>query len=387
MFQKIKIIIALMTTLMSSTQAFSGQPLSLTERLDSLVTARYGFPAARKEPGAAIVVMKGDSVIYERYTGVESTLTGKPVNAATTFNIASISKQFTVVGLLQQVDKGLVGLDAPLSTYFDYPQSFWKKVTPRHLAAQSSGIPDSRDRSNRIAAIYADDASSLKYFPDIKELKFEPGTAYDYVNPTFLLLARIIEKTSGREFKDYQKRNIFLPAGMLSTYYFDPSDEPAGQSHGYVKEDGGWQEKDYGEETFFATSADGGIYSTALDMAAWYRALRNHRLLPRKWLDLAFTPQTKVSGSSWCSYQRRPHTWYGLGWFIEERPGMPFKIYHTGDNGGFQALAEMYPDDDITVIVLENRNDLDRRLFDLQIEQLLLEEGLLHRTNGMTLHG
>lgn len=354
-------------------------------RLDSLVKDRYGT-TEDGVPGAAIVVMKGDSIIYEHYTGVSSILTNRRIDASTTFNIASISKQFTVVGLLQLAARGLIDIDEPMSSFVDYPQSFWHEITPAHLASQSSGLPDSRDRSDRLATVYADDDSSIEFFPRVKSLKFRPGSAYDYVNPTFILLARLIEQKSGECFVDYQQKHIFEPAGMYSTYYFNPLDSPENEAHAYVRNGDGWEEYDYGEETFFATRPDGGIYSTARDMVAWYRAQRHSTVLSHEWLQQAFTPRVSVADSQFCNYQQRPFTWYGFGWFIEERPGMPFKIYHTGDNGGFQALAERYPDDDVSVIILENRNDCDRRLFDEQIERILIDAGILHKTNGFRLY-
>ncbi len=68
----------------------------------------------------------------------------------------------------------------------------------------------------------------------------------------------------------------------------------------------------------------------------------------------------EVSGSPWCDYQRRPDTFYGLGWFIDTSNPTAKKVYHTGDNGGFQAYVAKYPDEDISIIVLENRHDRDR---------------------------
>lgn len=347
----------------------------LQEGLTELFEARYGDASAT--PGGAVIIAKGDTILFEYYTGLADLTTGKKIGPETTFNIASVSKQFTVVGLLELVAKGLVDLDAPMARYVDYPQAFWNEVTPRDLASQSSGIPDTRDRSDREKMVYATDSSSMAYFPSVRELKFKPGKAYDYVNPTFLLLAKIIEDKTGKSFVDYQRENIFAPAGMDSTYYFDPSRTPLNQSHAYEPDGEGWKEYDYGEETFFATRPDGGLYSTARDMLRWESALACNILIPERLKEEAYTPRADVGGSEWCDYQRRPGTWYGLGWFIESNPGRPLKVYHTGDNGGYQAYVAKYPKDDVRVIVLENRHDQDRWQMAEAIERLLLENGLL----------
>ena len=363
------------------TTAIDAAATTVAERLDSLFAERYA-PAGVAAPGGAVIISLGDSTLYEAYFGVADMDTREPIGPETTFNIASVSKQFTVVGLLQLAAKGLVDINAPLSEWFgkEYPQKFWHTVTPAHIASQSSGIPDSRDRSSREACIFATDSSSAAYFPTIDSLRFAPGTAYDYVNPTFILLSKIIERISGNEFTAYQQENIFNKAGMSDSYYFSPDKTPRNQSHAYMPDSespAGWAEYDYGEETFFATRPDGGIYSTARDMARWEAALRTGLILPKDRLDEAYRPHADVSSSQWCDYQRRPYTSYALGWFVEEKPGRPVKVFHTGDNGGYQAYVAKYPSCDLSIIVLENRHDRSRREMSEKIEQILLEENLL----------
>lgn len=338
----------------------------VTARLDSLFKCRYPDAA---EPGAAVLIAKGDSIIYERYFGIADIPSGQPVTPETRFNIASISKQFTVAALLQQD----IDIDSPVSAYFDFPQEFWHRVTLRHLASHTSGVPDSRDRSDRNKCIYATDSTSEAYFPAVDSLKFEPGTAYDYLNPSFILLARVVEQKTGKEFTEYMHDKVFGPTGMKSTYYFDPEATPEATAHGYVPaEYGSWNECDYGEETFFATRPDGGIYSTARDMLLWERGLANGTVLGPDALQEAYTPQIEVSGSKWCDYQNRPDTYYGLGWFIDRSNPAATKVYHTGDNGGFQAYVAKYPDREISIIVLENRNDHDRWEMAKAIDRILL---------------
>ena len=266
--------------------------------------------------------------------------------------------------------------------------------------SHTSGLPDSRDRSDRNACVFANDSISMSYFPSVKELLFQPGSAYDYKNPTFLLIADIIEQCENMPFIEYQKRHIFDELGMVSTTYFDPKNTPANTAHGYIntKADGTsstdndtagktikvdnsnssqWQQYDYGEETFFATRPDGGIYSTVRDLAQWEKGLRENRIIPDSLLQTAYSPLVEVSGSKWSSYQNRPNTYYGLGWFIDKTPGYPTKVYHTGDNGGFQAYLAKYPEKEVTIIILENRNDNDRWSLATAIDKILLDAGLL----------
>lgn len=333
--------------------------------LDSLFHQRYDDPTA---PGAAVIIARGDDVLYERYFGVADIATGQRVDASTRFNIASVSKQFTVAALLQQCPD----LNVPVSRYFDFPQAFWHDITLAHLASHTSGVPDSRDRSDRMRCVLADEEMSISYFPTVKATQFAPGTAYDYLNPSFILLAKVVEQLTGRDFYDYQQECIFDRAGMCESYYFNPKEHLANTAHGYIPTAQGWTEYDYGEETFFATRPDGGIYSTARDMLHWELALERGEILPKYLLAKAYSPAIEVSGSPWCDYQNRPNTWYGLGWFIDTTPGRPVKVYHTGDNGGFQAYVAKYPETGLKIIVLENRNDRDRWSLALALDTLLL---------------
>ncbi|MCC8118775.1 MAG: beta-lactamase family protein [Bacteroidales bacterium] len=337
---------------------------TLKAQLDSLFEARY--PDAN-EPGAAVLIAKGDSIIYERYFGIADMDTHEPIDSNTLFNIASVSKQFTVIGLMQTG----IDLERKASEFFDFPQPFWKQITLADLAGHTSGIPDSRDRSDREKCIYATDESSEAYFPTVDSLKFEPGTAYDYLNPSFILLARVIKQSSGVEFTKYQQEHIFRPLGMTHTIYFSPDSMPEHTAHGYIPDSNGWKEYDYGEETFFATRPDGGIYSTARDMLKWEIGLDHGVILPDSLIQKAYNPRINVSNSPWCDYQRRPNTWYGMGWFVDTTPGEPVKVYHTGDNGGFQAYVAKYPSTGIKIIVLENRNDRDRWSMARAIDSIL----------------
>lgn len=372
--------------MVAALQCVSAQSADVSSALDALVESRYSDDA----PGAAIIVARGDTILYERYIGVADMASGEKIGATTRFNIASCSKQFTVVGLLRLAELGLVDLDAPMTEHLPYlTHAIWHKITPRHLMSHTSGLPDSRPRHDRQATVMADDAFSEAYFTGLTELKFEPGSDYDYLNPSFILLSRIIERVAEVPFTVYQQRYLFEPAGMYATYYFDAAARPSRAAHGYLNahatgDDGDtdgspkvlrgesqWQEYDYGEETFFGTRPDGGIYSTARDLLAWEKALRCNTIISAAALSEAYTRHIRVTGSPWCDYQNRPNTWYGYGWFIDDIPGRRLKIYHTGDNGGYKAYLAKYPTDDTVVIVLENRCDLDRWAFGLAIERAL----------------
>ena len=134
-----------------------------------------------------------------------------------------------------------------------------------------------------------------------------------------------------------------------------------------------WYEYDFGEETFFATRADGGIYTTTHEFVKWEQALRQGTVLSPEYLQDAFSPHTPVSGSPWSDYQNRPNTWYGYGWFIEPATdSSPLRIYHTGDNGGFKIMAARYPQQNVLILVFANRADWDRYGLLMQLEKEII---------------
>lgn len=347
---------------------------TLKHRIDSLLNATY----ASDEPGVSLLIAKNGIAVYEGASGIADVITKEKIDGNTAFNIASISKQFTAVAALKMEEDGKIDLNESVAKYFpEFKNKFWNDIKLWHLLSHCSGIPDLRPRSNRNFTLYATDEQSIEYMKELDSLKFTPGAYYDYINPTFDLFYVLIQRCSGIGFEDYQRINIFDVAQMENAQYFSPDKQIDHMAHGYIKSNNVWKEYDYGEETFFATKADGGIYTTTRDFLKWENALYNGKIISLNSLRKAYTRHIKVSESPYCQYQNRPKTWYGLGWFIDENFGNDIKIYHTGDNGGFQAYAAKYIKNRINVIMFENRNDIDRWSMQLKIERILKEEGLL----------
>ena len=150
------------------------------------------------QPGGAIIIARGDSVIYERYEGIADLGTGEEISPATRFNIASVSKQFTVMALLQQArlyGGGLPLLDTPMDSFVTYSRPWWHDITPAMLASHTSGLDDRRT-GTREWKINATDDDAIAYFADLEAPAHAPGCYYDYLNPSFVLLARLVEQLS-----------------------------------------------------------------------------------------------------------------------------------------------------------------------------------------------
>ncbi len=340
----------------------------MAQRIDEVFGAVYNNPA---EPGAAVLIMQGNDTIYSRCFGLADMETKSPVTFATNFCIASVSKQFSAVALLQLAEQGLLSLDDPLSKFFpEFRASFFQNITLRHIMSHTSGIPDARPRTDRNFVLYSTDVTSVQYMCTLDRLNFEPGTQYEYINPTFQLIYQIVERTTGMPFETYMRQNVFGKAGMRNCCYFEPDRIISDMAHGYERAaDGRWQEYDYGEESFFGTKADGALYCSINDFVNWERALRDNRVWSAASKRMAYTPWISIPADAEYGYQ--PHTGYGYGFFVQDCPQQPTHVYHLGDNGGFTIYAGKIPERDLIFLFFSTRPDIDRLSLVNRVYQLL----------------
>lgn len=391
------------TMIVACTGSNDKQVVAMQE-LDSLMT--NNFPA--DEPGATLLILKGDEIIFDKGYGLADLEKNTKIDGNTFFNIASVSKQFSATAIMKLAEEGKISLDDNVKKYFPhFKADFFNKITLRHLLSHTSGIQDERPRTDMNFVLYCTDVDSYAYMENINKLAFEPGSNYEYMNPTYQLFYTIIEQVSGKTFEEYMRENIFTPAGMENAVYFSSDKTIPNMAHGYIPNEvsdessnadsdrsaeatalakkqqenakaiGNFKEYDYGEETFFASKADGGIYTSTHEFAMWEKALRNNTIISESMRKEAHSPKIKITGSPYSSYQNRPFTSYGYGWFIDENPNAPQKIYHTGDNGGFQIYAGRYTQDNVLVLIFANRNDKDRWTNVTNIENILVKGGIL----------
>lgn len=265
----------------------------------------------------------------------------------TRFAIASNTKQFTAVAIMQLIEDGKINLDDTIDKYF--PKfKYANQITVRELLQMRSGLVDYLNA----AELYFKDEESLKilndyrekaYFDEyvsdsrwtadiilnnlyLSELQFEPGQAYDYCNTNYYLLGLIIEQASGVSYEDYIKENIFKPCGMkISSMSAEDTDA---KGHGSVES---------GEIVVNPkfTFAAGNIYTNVYDLLRWERMLHTGKLLSQESYNEMITP-SEDSG-------------YGFGLIISD--GI---IRHSGVIDGFNSYTEYDSAKDITIIILEN---------------------------------
>jgi CubicO group peptidase (beta-lactamase class C family) len=337
-----------------------GQSLpALQQSLDALYRSVYNNP---NDPGAAVLVLHHGEPLFEQCYGMANYDTGERVTMDTRFCLASVSKQFSAVAVLQLAERGLLSLDDTVNKWFpEFKADFWKRITLRQLLSHTSGVPDARDRADRHFKLTATDVQSVGYMVDLDHLNFEPGCGrYEYINPTFQLVYQLVERVTGQSFETYMHDNVFVPAGMDKVTYFEDGRHIDHMAHGYTPDgkSGKYKEFDYGEETFFATKADGGLYCSIREFAQWEIALRDLKVLSRASRDAAYSPHVILGPDANYGYQ--PHTGYGYGFFIQHEPNRQAVVYHTGDNGGFTIYAGKIPDSDVVLLFFSTRDNIDR---------------------------
>lgn len=355
---------ALMLVALSLISCKKNPEQPLIDALDQ--TFSSAFP--QDGPGAAVLITRGGKVLLDKGYGLADMDTKAKIDGDTFFNIASMSKQFTAVAILQLAQEGKLSVDDCIHKYFpEFKADFWDRITIANLMSHTSGVPDARGYIPYEEKILATDSLSMAYLYNLDTLNFQPGEQYEYINPTYVVLGRIVERVSGEEFEAYMRSHIFDPAQMKSTVYYVPDLDARipNMSHGYElgDQDSLWHECDYGEETFFATRPDGGIYTSTHEFLSWEKALHNGTVLDKEYLELAQTPKILVS--------ENPVRQYGYGWIVEHRDNAPVNVYHTGANGGFRTLGAYYPASDVEVIIFSNRVDFNWAVFKPVVEELM----------------
>jgi CubicO group peptidase (beta-lactamase class C family) len=348
-----------------------------------------------KSPGAAVLVRKNGETLFAKGYGVRDLRSKARIDAHTNFRLASFTKQFTVMAVMLLVHDGKLRYEETLPEIFpDFP-AYGKTITVRNLLNHTSGLPDYEDLMDAAekaqgptwsAEHQIQDREVLKLLKQEKAGKFAPGTSWSYSNSGYVVLGLVIAKVSGKSCGEFLHERIFAPLKMDHTVVFQKGkNQVVNRAFGhtsYPMTRGG--QKGYLSETdqspTSATLGDGGIYCNLEDLAMWDDALRNHTLLNETEFQAALVPVKLTDGSDphWPTEPTEDNlhpgkpVWYGFGWFLDPYQGHE-RIWHTGTTSGFRTVIERFSGpDNLTVIILCNRTDIDPEKMALQVADRLL---------------
>jgi D-alanyl-D-alanine carboxypeptidase len=300
--------------------------------------------------GVVLVVKDGEPFFSGAY-GAASRRYGAPNALDTRFDLASLGKVFTAVAVLQLVQAGRVTLGDTVGTFLpDYPVAAVRGATVEQLLTHRSGI--GRAAEDWIADRIDRGLDSLVAHTTAEPL-FAPGTSMRYSNEGFLILGKIIEAASGQGYEAYLREHVFTPAGMTRTGLFAWDEERENVATPYTH----FRFVAPGQQAFAAGerrnalmmhgmrgSPAGGAFSTAPDLAAFTRALLEHRLLDAEHLAAMTSPVVR---------QPPPFGSLGLGVAVGERAGGA-TFGHGGDAQGVSTSWTVLPSAGYAVIVLSN---------------------------------
>jgi CubicO group peptidase (beta-lactamase class C family) len=339
---KISLAIILLLQLTQCTQKEGWE-----QEIDSVFTNEFGS----NTPGGAVLIMKENKVLFEKGYGVADLTTMEKITPQTLFNTGSISKTFVAYVILDLAKESKLSLQDSLAKYFlDFKnQAIANKVKIHHLLTHTSGLPD--NRRAYLDSIFLLTAKDEENFAPIKlndTLNFEPGSHYEYSNPTFNGLVLIIEKVTGQKWQQVVKDIIFDKAGMKNSIITDGAFPETGVSHAYLKTANGYIEKDYGEEPTFAAAGNGGVWSSVEELAYYELAIQQEKFLDAKIIDDSRTIK------AYPNWKSATPPFIGYSWFIGNTDDNLKMIYHTGTQGGFYGDYVSIPDKKITYIMLCN---------------------------------
>ncbi len=314
------------------------------------------------KPGASVLVLQDQKIIFKRGYGVENIATQKLINPNTNFRLASVTKQFTAMAILLLQQQKKLSVEDPLNKYFSSFPNYGKDIKIKHLLTHSSGLQDYEDLMPKSQTQQLHDTSCLQLMYTTNKLYFPAGTQYKYSNTGYAILALIIEKVSGQNYATFLKENIFKPIGMKTTVAYEAGKSVVtNRAYGHSFENGNWMETD--QNLTSAVLGDGGIYSNTEDLSKWIKTIWDFKLIPPAIQNRAWSSTILDNGKV---------IDYGYGWHIETYNDNTHP-FHDGSSIGFRNSIQVFPTQKLMVVILTNRNEHDPAIEARKIAALFLK--------------
>ena len=297
--------------------------------------------------GTALIA-KGDHILVQVAHGYRDMESNIPMTTDVVFRVGSITKQFTAVAILQQVEAGTIQLSDSISKYIsDVP--YEHVVTIHHLLSNSSGIPNFD-----IHADYSDYLASSNFHERMvrevilpQPLHFTPGERFEYSSSGFIILTHILEQVTGKPYHTYLDEHIFQPLRMTHSgfHFLDTTEELFSSLYDLVE-----------NQIVLAQPFDmriasgaGGLYSCAMDLYRWNRALMESTIVPRTQRDAMQKVHAVINETGG----------YGYGVLSVQHQNNEHNhqlVYHPGNGPGVFGQT-MVIDNDVQITLLSNIND------------------------------
>lgn len=316
------------------------------DKLDEIVDKNFS--------GVIAIKKHADKLFYKAYGYADKS--NKRLNKMDTrFAMASGSKVFTAVGILQLVEQGKLSLHSNLKDLFDFPlKQIDGSITVHELLNHTSGIPDyfDEDIMEEYEELWEDypmykirnSSALLPLFMD-KPMQYARGSKFKYNNSGYVMLGLIIEKISGKAFDEYIDENIFKPCNMLESGYFQFDRMPGNCANSYIydKTTNSFRTNIYSVDV--KGTGAGGAFSTAEDMMNFWECLLAFKLLSKETTEKMLSPKAGDDRDT-----------YGYGVWLKKKEQGGYVYYLMGSDPGvsFSSFAEEASN--VKAVIMSNEN-------------------------------
>jgi CubicO group peptidase (beta-lactamase class C family) len=292
-------------------------------------------------PGASLLVVKDGKALIRRGYGYQNLEKQTKTTPATTYRLASVSKQFTAASILLLKQDGKLKLTDSVRKYLPELPASDAKVTLWDMLTHTSGLIDYESLIPADQTRQLSDKDVLHLIASQDRLYFKPGSAHRYSNGAYVLLGLIVERISGMDLADFMRERIFKPLAMDETLMYEHhrGPKPTHRAYGYSLVDGKWKRTD--QSLTSATRGDGGIYSSIDDLRKWNAALNGNKLLTDASKKLFFTAHKPIGD---------PDVGYAFGWRVSSET-----VWKSGETMGFRNVIIRWSKQHLAVIILSNR--------------------------------
>jgi teichoic acid D-alanine hydrolase len=323
----------------------------------------FEYYNTKKNFNGTVLIAKNGEIDYLNCIGISNRQTGTRLNTKTKFRIASITKTFTAVLIMQLYEQGKIDLNSNFGKYYpQYKGEAKDKVTIQNLLTYSSGIPNSAEKFGMkpYQLPLTIDEFIDKYCSE--KLEFIPGEKSIYSNTEYIILHKIIENITNKPFSVVLQENILKPLKMESTDLLNSKDIIEGLTNSYTINDTTnvlTSDEPYLIENFFGAGA---MYSTVEDLLKFDNAIFNYKLLNVVNTKLMLSPNEKLNGVAF-------GVWYAGGYGTFNKPF----IYRTGGILGSCSNWIHSLEDKVSIIVFNNTNGTN--LYELSEQLYLASKG------------
>jgi CubicO group peptidase (beta-lactamase class C family) len=362
------IVMGLIFVLLSSQSTVLATPAQQVEYAGRLDEFLLNQMETYKIPGLAVAIVRNGEVEYINGYGIANP-NGDPVTPDTPFLLASVSKSFTALAIMQLVEEGKINLDDPVQKYlpwFDVKGEGALEITVAHLVYQTSGFSEYDGGQMNLRPNNPNELETAIRDLDRTNLLFQPGGGWEYSNINYSLLGFLIQEVTGESYESYIEQNIFTPLAMTDSHTSLESARANNAARGYTFYFGTPLALDANMPYTTAILPTAGLWSSATDMSRYLIAHLEEEagvLLSVEGMKQVHVPGVEIE----------PGYNYAMGWFhapnvldpeflqtlnTDLDPSDDLQVlWHEGDGPGYKAVMLMLPGKEYGVVLLMNTND------------------------------